>query len=194
MTSKEHETREKIDKIINLAEETGKMMEKFLDYVGMGLINKESFNLVEKIREIFEETRAKTGGLRNVYLHTDREEIIANADWKQLRKAVSNIIENAIEATEKGGSIEITIKEEGLRKSLSEETPQQKYAKITIKDTGNGIPEEIMNKLFTPILSASGRGLGLAQSYGIVKSHKGTIKVKTEKGKGSEFTIYLPLE
>ncbi len=193
-TSSEPETKERIEKITNLVEETGKIMEKFLDYIGMGLINKESFNLVEKIREIFEETRAKIGDLRNFYFHTDREEIIANADWKQLRKAISNIIENAIEATEKGGSIEIIIKEEGLRKSLREETPQQKYAKITIKDTGKGIPEEIMNKLFTPILSTSGRGLGLAQSYGIVKSHKGTIKAKTMKGRGSEFTIHLPLE
>jgi two-component system NtrC family sensor kinase len=71
----------------------------------------------------------------------------------------------------------------------------KKQIKIKIQDTGPGIPPEIMGKLFSPFFTTKekGTGLGLAISYGIVERHGGKIDVSSELGKGSTFTISLPI-
>jgi signal transduction histidine kinase len=75
--------------------------------------------------------------------------------------------------------------------------PVEKVIKIEIIDTGQGIPEENVNKLFDPFFTTKdvghGTGLGLAISYGIVKEHTGSISVESELGKGTSFLIKLPM-
>ena len=68
---------------------------------------------------------------------------------------------------------------------------------ITVKDNGNGIPVEVVDKIFQPFFTTKptgqGTGLGLSLSYDIVKAHGGELKVKTKPGEGSEFTVVLPV-
>lgn len=68
---------------------------------------------------------------------------------------------------------------------------------VAIKDTGNGIPQKLMDKVFQPFFTTKptgeGTGLGLSLSYDIVKAHGGDIKVETKEGEGSEFIIKLPV-
>ena len=68
---------------------------------------------------------------------------------------------------------------------------------ISIADTGKGVPPEHLNRLFDPFFTTKpigqGTGLGLSLSYGIVTKHRGRIEVKSEVGKGTCFTIYLPI-
>ena len=111
-----------------------------------------------------------------------------DGDSDQLRQVFLNIIINACESLEsspvKSISIDAKIKDENLV--------------IDISDTGCGIPEENIEKLFTPFFTTKkmgkGTGLGLAISYGIIKMHKGDIKVKSLIGKGTTFTVKLPLK
>jgi len=72
---------------------------------------------------------------------------------------------------------------------------ERDYLRISIADTGVGIPEELKDRIFEPFFSTkpSGTGLGLAVAYGVVKNHGGTIEVRSEPGKGSTFLIYLPV-
>jgi two-component system, NtrC family, sensor kinase len=74
----------------------------------------------------------------------------------------------------------------------------RKGVEISITDTGCGIPPEHINKLFDPFFTTKevgqGTGLGLAVSLGIVQRHGGSIRVQSEVGKGSTFTIWVPLE
>ncbi len=67
---------------------------------------------------------------------------------------------------------------------------------ITISDNGNGIPKNIVDKIFQPFFTTkptgSGTGLGLSLAYDTIKAHGGDIKVATKEGEGSEFIIYLP--
>ena len=68
---------------------------------------------------------------------------------------------------------------------------------LTVKDNGNGIPQNIVDKIFQPFFTTKptgeGTGLGLGLSYDIIKAHGGEIKVETKEGEGTEFIIQLPV-
>ena len=107
------------------------------------------------------------------------------ADFDQLHQVCTNLILNAIQAMPQGGKLTIrTLVSNG-------------QLKIEIQDTGCGISEKNMRKLFTPFFTTKqevkGVGLGLAISYGIIQRHHGRIEVQSQEGEGTTFTICLPL-
>ncbi len=106
----------------------------------------------------------------------------------QIRQVLLNLLKNASDAIPKGrGTITITT-----------EVLYGKKIAIHIRDNGTGIKPEDLDHIFEPFFSTkpevTGTGLGLAVSYGIIKKHRGDIKVKSEVGKDTTFTIILPLE
>jgi len=107
-------------------------------------------------------------------------------DPEQMKQAFINVIENALEAVPDGGRIEIGT-------SL---TPSGDVA-VTISDSGGGIPEENLERIFHPFFTTKqigrGTGLGLAIVYGIVKMHRGAISVDSKPGSGTTFSISLPV-
>ena len=106
------------------------------------------------------------------------------ADPDQLTQVFNNIISNAIQAMPEGGQLVI-----------KSEAPSPDWVTISIKDTGVGISEENLEKLFEPLFTtkAKGIGLGLAISKTLARGHRGNIDVKSEVGKGSTFTVKLPI-
>ncbi|AZB44193.1 response regulator [Bacillus sp. FJAT-42376] len=128
---------------------------------------------------------------RNHAIRIERltEQTIVLGDKDKLSQVFSNLISNAIKYSPNGGSIEIRLFEE------------EQYLNISIKDEGLGIPKEAMDKLFNKFYRVDnsdrrrigGTGLGLAIAKEIVKAHEGTISVQSELGKGSVFTVRLPL-
>jgi two-component system NtrC family sensor kinase len=82
--------------------------------------------------------------------------------------------------------------------SVSASSTDKKGVEISITDTGCGIPPENLDKLFEPFFTTKevgkGTGLGLAVSYGIVERHGGTIRVQSEVGRGSTFTVWIPVD
>lgn len=125
---------------------------------------------------------------------------IAMADPTKIHQVAMNIITNAYHAVEESGDqITVTLKEvssNGLNSCDIDLEPGQ-YAVLSVSDTGHGLPPELMEKIFEPYFTTKkegkGTGIGLSVAYGIVKEHRGTIKVESEIGKGSTFTVYLPL-
>ena len=101
-----------------------------------------------------------------------------------IRRALTNLVNNAIQAMSNDGRLELA----GFQKK------DKVY--ITVSDTGVGIPEEIKPKLFTPMMTtkAKGQGLGLAVVKRLVEALNGTITFESEEGKGTKFTIELPLD
>jgi signal transduction histidine kinase len=103
----------------------------------------------------------------------------------QLNQVFMNILSNAIDAIEDKGVISIATEKSGSTIT------------IRIRDSGKGIPEEIRAKIFDPFYTTkevgSGTGLGLSISHGIIKKHKGNIKVVSKVGEGSEFMITVPV-
>ena len=108
-------------------------------------------------------------------------------DDNQMQQVLMNIILNAADAMSEGGTLTIT-------SSLSS---QDNCVEIKITDTGCGIPEKLIDRIYDPFFttkeSKKGTGLGLAVSYGIIKKHQGFILVESEEGKGTTFTIRLPI-
>ena len=104
-------------------------------------------------------------------------------DARYLRQSLLNIFENAFSAMAGGGTLTITAELDG------------DYETIRIEDTGCGIDDEHLGKIFEPYFTtkASGTGLGLTVVYKVIKEHRGDIYVSSEMGKGTVFTIKLPV-
>lgn len=115
------------------------------------------------------------------------KELKAMVDPRRMQQVFLNLILNAIQAMEKqGGQIHIRAKKDEERDGII----------IEIEDNGPGIPEDILPKIFDPFFTTKkvgkGSGLGLSVSQGIIAKHGGEISVKSEVGKGTCFTIFLP--
>jgi len=121
-------------------------------------------------------------------------------DPTQIHQIAMNLITNAFHAVEeKNGKIDIEFKEIDLKNEKIPESLLQlgRYVKLSVSDNGIGMTQSVIEKIFEPYFTTKakgkGTGLGLAVVYGIVQVHKGDIKVYSEVGKGSTFSIYLPL-
>ena len=108
---------------------------------------------------------------------------------------ILNLITNAFYAV-KQKQIDAEI---GYQPKVSVTTKKDKdKIKIQVSDNGNGIPKDIVNKVFQPFFTTKptgqGTGLGLSLSYDIIKTHGGTIEVKSKSGKGTNFIITIPFK
>jgi two-component system NtrC family sensor kinase len=139
--------------------------------------------LIEGILLVMEKQMRET----NIKVETSFDDEIPEvmASTNQMRQVLLNMLKNAKEAMPKGGILTVRTSKE------------DKHALIHIQDTGVGIPEEIRDKIFEAFFTTKqkvkGVGLGLSVCYGIIKDHAGEIKVESEEGKGTTFTIRLPI-
>lgn len=101
----------------------------------------------------------------------------------ELREVVTNLVLNALDAMPAGGRLTVAT------------SRRNGHACIDVSDSGTGIPDDVRKRLFVPFVTTkpNGTGLGLSVSYGIVKRHGGRIDVETTEGRGSRFTVCLPV-
>lgn len=180
---------EDLSMIIDEANRCKNIVSNLLNFARHGRLKLTSVNIPKIINEVVRSAKINpqfTDVIFNINEHSDKK--IVEGDVDQLKQVFLNIINNGCEALEesKTKNLTINIRNEG------------NYLVVDIIDTGCGIPQENMKKLFTPFFTTKkmgkGTGLGLAISYGIIKMHRGDIKVKSNPGQGSVFTIKLPLE
>ncbi len=115
-------------------------------------------------------------------------------DEGQISQVVNNLIINAAQAMPEGGTLRIACQNVEIQKGHRNALPKGKYVKISISDKGQGIPPELLPKIFDPYFTTKphGSGLGLATSYSIVAKHGGLLTVESELGVGTTFHFYLP--
>jgi len=125
-------------------------------------------------------------------------------DPGRIEQVLVNLMLNAIDAMPRGG--ELTVRTEMLERAamtaiaLDEDNGKRatSFVRITVADTGIGIPKELQPKIFTPFFttkpSGKGSGLGLTSVYAIVRQHNGHIKVQSASNVGTKFSIYLPIK
>jgi PAS domain S-box-containing protein len=129
-------------------------------------------------------------------------------DHSQMKQVFVNLLTNALQAVDRDGAIEIACGPSSLfqksgfysnakyaEKNLSLQVNLAPYVWVKISDNGHGIPEDFLSKIFYPFFTTKekGSGIGLAIAQKIIDSHRGSIDVESEVGKGTTFTIKLPL-
>lgn len=145
----------------------------------------ERYNLVETLEEglnlVSFQARKQQVVLRREF---PDEALTVRGDRSQLKQLFLNVFLNAIQAMPGGGELKV----EALRK----DGPK---AVVAVTDTGDGIPEENLDRIFDPFYTTkkSGTGLGLSICYNIIKSHRGDIEVKSKTGQGTTILVSLPL-
>jgi two-component system NtrC family sensor kinase len=105
-------------------------------------------------------------------------------DEKEIQEVIMNLLHNAADAMAEGGTVTVAT------------SCSPREIRIAVSDTGCGISRENMQKLFTPFFTTKdkGTGLGLSVCYGLIKAHKGELKCESQLGRGTTFTIVLPIE
>ncbi len=110
---------------------------------------------------------------------------LVDIDKDQIQQCLINLAINAIDATDPGGKIRF----------VSRLVPEKGAVEIKVSDTGGGIPEQAVGRVFDPFFTSkeSGTGLGLAITHGIIEQHDGSIDVESKEGEGTTFRIHLPV-
>ena len=172
--------KEYMDIISSEVRNSEKIVSDLLDFSRIRQMEKEEIEIIELVTRALE----KQPPPENVKVVTQIPADILSVyvDIRQLGQVLINLISNACQAMPEGGRL--TIQAKGDRHGV----------RLSIADTGSGIPEENMEKIFDPLFTtrARGIGLGLAVSRNLIEANGGRIEVKSEDGKGSTFTITLP--
>lgn len=169
-----------------LLKETDRLNHILQEFLGFARPKNPEFQYAdvnEVIREVLTliSQQARKSGI-TIDQHLDVSIGRRSIDPDLLKQAIVNITLNAIQAMQAGGAL--TVRSELKRGSLV----------LTFSDTGTGITDEVMKKLFSPFFTTkkNGTGLGLAITYRIIENHRGTISVASEVGKGTTFTVTIP--
>jgi signal transduction histidine kinase len=123
---------------------------------------------------------------------------VVHADAGQMQQVLTNLVMNAIQSMPRGGQVQLRFEQRRVTAAEVPVVPDGRYLALSILDQGVGIPAENLDQVFEPFFTTKsigeGTGLGLSIAYGIVREHGGWIEVRSEVGRGSCFTLYLPQE
>jgi two-component system cell cycle sensor histidine kinase/response regulator CckA len=205
-----------IQQILKSAQRGSDLVKQILAFSRQSNPRKLPIRIQPILQEVLNLVRATIPSNIEITSHISTDCSMVSADPTQVHQIAMNLITNAYHAVEEtGGTIHIALKEAaisafGERDDLYDNSILQEgssgcpirlmaggYACITISDTGPGIDQRLIHKIFDPYFTTKeqgkGTGLGLSVVHGIVKEHGGDIRVCSETGKGAAFHVYLPL-
>ncbi len=178
-----------LEKIVAQADRCRDIIRGLLDFSRQRPPDKSFYN-VNSIVENCVSLVERQALFHNIHIVEDLQEDLPLAviDPSQIERVFMNLIINAAEAMDGSGQLIITTRK----------NEQTNHLEISFTDTGTGISEENIRRIFDPFFTTKdvghGTGLGLAISYGLVRSHKGSLLVDSTIGKGTTFTVTLPLD
>jgi two-component system, NtrC family, nitrogen regulation sensor histidine kinase NtrY len=151
----------------------------FSDFAKMPTQNKEEIEVISVIKlaiDIFND--------ESIQFHSEEKELFAFLDKTQLIRVLTNLVKNALQATEETENPEIIV----------DVSSESEFLKISVSDNGKGIANELKELIFEPKFTTktSGMGLGLAMIKNIIEAYDGNISFTSEKNKGTTFTVILP--
>ncbi len=193
--------RQNISQILKASKRSRDLVKQILTFSRKdGGKDKEPVAIVPLVKETFQLLKASLPATINIDLNVQTEtDIVVLAQPSEVQQIVVNLANNAAHAMrENGGKLTIGLSSITLGSdSLPEENMRPgRYVKVTVRDTGSGMTQEVQRRIFEPFFTTKeagqGTGLGLSVVYGIVKAHTGMIEAESEIGKGSTFTVLLP--
>ena len=175
-------------------------MDQILDFGRTRVVKTKPLDLGAFVKEVAHVLRRTIREDILLQVETSSSPCIIDADAARIQQILLNLATNARDAMPNGGELRFAVKchqgQPGSRPLEGSDDVTQ-WARLTVTDTGVGMPEEAWQHLFEPFFTTKGpqrgTGLGLAQVYGVVKQHGGRIDVESARNEGTTFTIYFPL-
>lgn len=190
LSEENKENREEIDTILEQVEKLNFLIQSLVKLSrmesGIITVHPEKISLVLLLKEVQREYEVKAKE-KNVELTVCNTDFQVVCDLKWTAEAVGNIIDNAIKYTPDGGTIRVTVEKYSF------------FVRVDVRDNGIGMEKEEIPKIFErfyrslSVMDQPGVGIGLYLAREIIQAQKGYMKVKSEKGKGSVFSIFLPV-
>jgi PAS domain S-box-containing protein len=196
-TDKTHPFYEKLKIIEQQVESGAELTKQLLGFARGGKYEVKPINtndLIIKTSDIFGRTK------KEITIHRKLQDDlrVIEADSGQIEQVLLNLYVNAWQAMPAGGEMYLETRNVFLdeQESRTHDVKPGEYIKIAVTDTGIGMDAGTQQRIFEPFFTTKdmgkGTGLGLASAYGIIRNHGGVIKVRSEKGHGATFIIYLP--
>ena len=190
---------EDLDLVIKETKRSAAIIRRLLDFAREKAPEKKFTDLNRLIEDTVRIVE-KPAHLRDIRIELDLDRGLPPVwvDANMIEQVIMNMLVNAQQAIGEEGRITVRTRQDPHLKSPEAGVKPVPMAEISIIDTGCGIPESDMKRIFDPFFSSKevgkGTGLGLSVSHGIVEAHGGLIEVESTVGKGSTFRVYLPLE
>lgn len=187
--------------IMTAATRAADLCRELLAYSGRGRFHDESIDLNDLVVELVKVLAVNVGDRASLALDLVPESALVEVDATQVRQVLMNLVVNAVEAMDsRRGTVTIRtgyreLDETALSASSRPDAAPGRYVVLEVADTGHGIDAAAMTQIFEPFYSTKGlgRGLGLAAVHGIVRGHHGTLVVASEPGRGTTFSVFLPV-
>ncbi|UCF99853.1 MAG: HAMP domain-containing protein [Spirochaetaceae bacterium] len=175
-----------VSSIVREVDNLNELLVEFREFARLPMPRLQSIPLGELVEEVVAMYRNLSASVAIDCSHVSEDSVV-RADPGQIKQVIANLIRNAIQAMPRGGEVSI--------RSAVVNKENRRFCRIWIKDSGEGIPEEIRNRVFEPYFTSKreGAGLGLAIVERIVFDHDGSIWFETQEGVGTTFIIDLPL-
>jgi two-component system cell cycle sensor histidine kinase/response regulator CckA len=188
--------------VLAASERASDLTRQLLAYAGKGRFVIQQLDLCWLVTEVSTLIRASISKKITLVIDVPDDCIMIDADRAQLQQLVMNLVINGGEAIEdQPGTLTVRMRTEHFTERR--ERPRTEgfpistgdYVRIDVSDTGAGMDAETRSRIFEPFFTTKflGRGLGLSAALGIVRGHRGAIGVRTEPGRGTTFTILLPV-
>jgi signal transduction histidine kinase/ActR/RegA family two-component response regulator len=192
-------SRDRISIIQQQVHRSASLIRQILDFSRQSVMEQSPLALLPFMKEFEKMLRRVMPEIIELDLSYTGENYVVRADPTRLQQVFMNLAVNARDAMPDGGLLSFELDRFLLRPGepppISDMVPGE-WVRIAVKDTGNGISPENLQHMFEPFYTTKpageGTGLGLAQVYGIIKQHDGHIRIQSELGKGTNFTIYIP--
>jgi two-component system cell cycle sensor histidine kinase/response regulator CckA len=196
--------RERMETIDQQAGHATRLIQQVLDFSRRAVLERRPLDLGLLLKEHVKLLERTLPESIEIKLDCEPDEcatsFVVDADPTRMQQMVTNLALNARDAMPEGGILRIELEQIEITPGKSPLLPEMEageWVQVTVSDTGTGIPPDVLLHIFDPFFTTKepgkGSGLGLPQVHGIVGAHEGRIDVETELGKGTTFTIYLPV-
>ena len=200
MESESHDefAEQRINQIIDAALKAADLSHQMLAYAGKRQIERKTVDLNQVLSRLSSVLESSFNGKMNLDISYSDLALVCEVDETQIEQVLMNLVSNAVAASEADATITIRTGQEQIDEvdeSLhGTRTTGGQFNYVEVQDSGSGISESDVERIFEPFFSdkKTGRGLGLAVVYGTVSGHEGLIRLETEVGRGAKFRILLP--
>lgn len=194
------EVRQNLKEIFSASKHARDMVKQILAFSRQNKQERKPIQVAHIVKEAIKMLRASLPATISIQQKLEKNTGIIEADPTQIHQVLMNLCTNAAHAIdEKDGVLAVSLADVVLDQHAAAEIPDLRpgsFLKLSVSDTGDGIPPDALPKIFNPYFTTKekgeGTGLGLAVVQGIVKSLNGAVTVDSEVGKGSAFHVYLP--